>query len=107
MATADISGAERVSKKKAEEAANVLDDAEDATDCKDDDNGDDDEGDDDEKKKKKALNVRASAKASSALRNALSAPDQRSSIRANARSATRQWIGEERALGSRRSQSPM
>ena len=47
-----------------------------------------------------AATVRKLANASTALRNGVAAKGQHSSVRAKARSATRQWIGEERALGA-------
>ena len=44
--------------------------------------------------------VRASAKASTALRNVAAKPGQHSSVRSKSRSITRQWVGEESALNA-------
>ena len=41
-----------------------------------------------------------STKATTTLRNDVSKPNTHSSVRANARSVTRKWIGEERALAA-------
>ena len=47
-----------------------------------------------------AAKVRGSAKASTALRNSISGENKHSSVRAKKKSVTRQWIGEERAVGA-------
>ena len=47
-----------------------------------------------------ATSIRGSSKATTALRNAVSKPNTHSSVRAKARSVTRKWVGEERALAS-------
>ena len=48
-----------------------------------------------------ATSIRGSSKATTALRNAVSKPNTHSSVRAKARSVTRKWVGEERALALR------
>lgn len=47
-----------------------------------------------------AASIRGSSKATTALRNAVSKPNTHSSVRAKARSVTRKWVGEERALAA-------